>query len=64
MRLRMSRRPWRARNAVDGRAGVSIDVGSLQVDVAWIGVSGIAVGYPVAPGQPRETVVAAVTLHF
>jgi uncharacterized protein (TIGR02001 family) len=52
------------RNPVDARAGLGFEMAGLNVQVAWVGITGTGNLYPVYGMQRRNTVVASVSWSF
>ena len=53
-----------ARNVVDARAGIGVEIGGFNLEVAWVGIDGNSNLYPVYAAQRRNTVVASVSRSF
>ena len=52
------------RNVVDGRIGLRVDLDTVQLEIAWVGVSNHTAAYPITGSTSPNGVVATLSLLF
>jgi uncharacterized protein (TIGR02001 family) len=52
------------RQIVDGRLGLAIDFDAFSLQASWVGVGSSNTGYPISPGERRNTVVVTLSRSF